>query len=437
LAPTLNPISLNGNLDFAVALSNPVNASLPLEGSLLGATPVEDVVIQEKNNAGAFRTALPSYAITKTQSVQSLTVHVLRTGGLGTVTIGYSTHANNARPVTDYQDVSGTLTFNQGDTDHSFAIPIEGAGTPPLSLPEDLEIRLTKSPVSGSLAASVVLVTIKEPASPPLTTMQLSAVTVRDKSGYPQVTVLETGKQAVITVTRTGPGTVAANNIFSTLNFVTPAILPVYTWAYQTATPGVDFEPVSGQLVFAPGDTSKSIIVPILDPDTVRPAPRELFIAFCDPATSAVPGCSTSSTWPSGGALLFPYAPPPPSAAVALAPFVHVVINQDQDVEGTISLGSLAFDGSVAQGFARITVNRTGGTAAGASATLNTLPYTAINGVNYTPINPTITFGSGQMTQTVDIPLLAGPPGLQFLVYLLPASADSTNSQIGFVTLTP
>jgi hypothetical protein len=61
---------------------------------------------------------------------------------------------------------------------------------------------------------------------------------------------------------------------------------------------------------------------------------------------------------------------------------------------------------SYSVGEAAITVTRTAGTAGGVSVQFATSNGTAIAGTDYTAVTQTLTFGPGQMSQTVTIPIL-------------------------------
>ena len=57
-----------------------------------------------------------------------------------------------------------------------------------------------------------------------------------------------------------------------------------YTTANGTATAGADYTAVNGTLTFAPGQTVKNIVVPILDPG---PKPTKNFTVSLSGATNA------------------------------------------------------------------------------------------------------------------------------------------------------
>ena len=76
---------------------------------------------------------------------------------------------------------------------------------------------------------------------------------------------------------------------------------------------------------------------------------------------------------------------------------------------GSISFASTTY--TVAEntptGFAAIDLVRTGGTAGSVTINFVTADGTAKHGVNYTSITQLVTFGEGQSTQTVDVPVIA------------------------------
>jgi hypothetical protein len=105
----------------------------------------------------------------------------------------------------------------------------------------------------------------------PLPAVQFAAAATR---------VNENAGMANLTVTRTGDTSAPTAVNYST--------------GGGTATPGQDYTPTSGQLTFAPGETTKMISVPILaDPN---PEPDETFVASLTPATPGADGSLSEET---------------------------------------------------------------------------------------------------------------------------------------------
>jgi hypothetical protein len=157
----------------------------------------------------------------------------------GAVTVTYATSNGTALAGSDYSAAAGTLTFNSGVVKQTFTIAINND-----TLVEPSEtVNLTLSSpgggaILGARSSAVITITSEDKGG----TLQLSAGTYSSS---------EAGPTAIITVTRTG-GT--ASEV--TLDFdASPG----------TAVPGTNFVPVSGTLVFASGELSKTFAVLILD----------------------------------------------------------------------------------------------------------------------------------------------------------------------------
>ncbi|WP_293995527.1 Calx-beta domain-containing protein [Sphaerotilus sp.] len=88
------------------------------------------------------------------------------------------------------------------------------------------------------------------------------------------VTVNENAGQAVFTVTLSEPSK--------------DTVTVRYTTSDGTATAGSDYTPTTGVLTFAPGETSKTISVPIL-PDTVYEGPETFKLTLSEPVNAGLP----------------------------------------------------------------------------------------------------------------------------------------------------
>ena len=75
------------------------------------------------NSAGSFRFTTGSYKASEDKG--TTTINVIRYGGnAGTVSVEYTTEDGTANTGSDYDVVSGTLTFSDGKTSESFQVPI-------------------------------------------------------------------------------------------------------------------------------------------------------------------------------------------------------------------------------------------------------------------------------------------------------------------------
>ena len=226
-------VQVNGDLldeineNFTVRLSGPVNATIGDSEGLITITDddapttmrVNDATVTE-GNAG---TVNASFAVT------------LDAPSGRPVTVDYATTGSSANAPSDYTAVSASLLFNPGETTKPVVISVNGD-----LLDEGNEtyvLGLTNQQ-HASFGDSAGLGTINDDdPMPALAIADVSATEGNDGS-----------TDALVTVTLTPVSGRAV-----TVNFAT--------------TPGsataADFQPTSGQLIFAAGETTKTITVPI------------------------------------------------------------------------------------------------------------------------------------------------------------------------------
>jgi hypothetical protein len=172
----------------------------------------------------------------------------------------------------------------------------------------------------------------------------------------------ESGPAATITVTRTG-GT--GGQVI--VNLATGG---------GTAVAGTDYTAVNTPVIFNPGQTSKTVTIPILDPHKV--------------GTSTTVGLTLSN--PTNGATLGT-----PSTAT-------LTIN-DNEPE-TFQFAVSTFNVTENAGAVTLTVIRNTGNGT-ASVTYATGGGSAIPGVDYSPVFARLTFAPGQTSQTFQVPIIA------------------------------
>ena len=185
------------------------------------------------------------------------TITVLRVGGgSGEVEVDYATADGTATAGSDYTSAAGSLKWLSGDkANKTFTVSI---------LPDTLD-------ESNETFAVTVKVKLTEPPSDTILGSPDSAtVTIVDDDLPPKVQftlatapVAEATTPALITVglfsAATNLPTAAAKTI--TVKFAT---------ANGTAKAGTDYMATAGTLTFAPGDTTKTIEVPIVDDPAVE-----------------------------------------------------------------------------------------------------------------------------------------------------------------------
>jgi hypothetical protein len=191
--------------------------------------------------------ATPAPVVEGNAGTTPATFQVTRTGSLASAfTVSFATAQGTATAGTDFLPVSGTLTFAAGELERTVQVAVVGD----LAFEQDETFSLRLSNASGAvLLAANGLETIQndDPVPPPITISDTSVV--EGDLG---------GATAVFQVTFAG-----ANG--ASVNFATAPV---------TATAGVDYVTTSGVVTFAPGETVRTIEVPVIGDDLVEPDER-------------------------------------------------------------------------------------------------------------------------------------------------------------------
>ncbi|WP_052754354.1 PA14 domain-containing protein [Calothrix sp. 336/3] len=186
------------------------------------------------------------------------------------------------------------------------------------------------------------------PSNPPRITLGSSPASVDESNGTVSFTVLRSGDNL---------------NVTSSVQYQTIA---------ESATAGSDFTPVQGTLVFAPGETSKIVPVPILN-DTLAEV-DETFSFVIDRPEGADLGTQRTR---------------------------RVILEDDDRTFLTFSAPVVnENDGTVV-----VTVKR-GNTTQAASVNYATQNDTAVAGSDYLAVSGTLNFAVGERTQNITIPLV-------------------------------
>lgn len=173
-----------------------------------------------------------------------------------TVTVNWATAGGTALSGTDFTAASGSLTFAPGETTKTVTVPIVGDNIDETD--ETFAVYL-----SGSVGAPIIdgqgIGTILD--------NDTSSITINDQ------TVLESVGTATFTVSLSGPSVATVS-----VNYATTAF---------TATAGSDYTAVSGTLTFAPGETSKTISVPIIN-DAIQESSEKFFVDLSSPVNAQI-----------------------------------------------------------------------------------------------------------------------------------------------------
>ncbi|HEY0601486.1 MAG TPA: Calx-beta domain-containing protein [Herpetosiphonaceae bacterium] len=250
--PILDDLRGEGSEAFTLLLTTATNAEIsgPSEATVtIGASDIVSFVgnVSVHENAGK----------------ATLTVR-LNGPSSSTVTVDYATSDNTAKAGSDYTAISGTLTFDPGQTMKTFEVPIldDLLGEPN----ESFAVNLSNPTNAGFIATSIATVTINANDM-----VSFGASTYR---------VTENTALAAITVRLNGPAssTVSVN----------------YSTSDGGAVAGGDYTATSGTLTFDPGQTTKTFEVSIAD-DTIDEANELVMIDLKSPV-NAVLGPPSSTT---------------------------------------------------------------------------------------------------------------------------------------------
>jgi len=213
----------------------------------------------------AFSLSSAGYSVSEGDGHATVTIN--RTGSIVPASVHFATTGGTATAGSDYTAVSQTVSFASGETSKTVSVPIiddsqiEGSETVQLSL---------SSPSAGA--------TLGSPSSATLT------IADNDRAfafSSPTYSVGEAGPAATVTINRAGltSGT-------DTVHFAS---------ANGTATAGSDYTAVSQTVAFAPGQTSKTVSIPITD-DTVYEASETVLLSISSPSAGATLGSPSSAT---------------------------------------------------------------------------------------------------------------------------------------------
>jgi uncharacterized delta-60 repeat protein len=235
--PILNDFVGETNETVLLVLTNATG------GATLGTIPNATLTILNDDSGVGFSSA--TYTVNEGVVGGSVLISVVRTGATnGTATVNYTTASGTATAGQDFSTRSGVLTFAPGATVQTFSVPI--ADDQLIETSEMFNLQLSNLTGGGALSVATATVTIVDnDFQTGNLTFAAAAYSVAESGGSVTVTVLRTnGSTGVITV-----------------DYATVAV---------TALAGNDYTAQSGTLIFAEGQTSQSIVVPILDDAAVE-----------------------------------------------------------------------------------------------------------------------------------------------------------------------
>src|SRR5439155_93069 len=339
---------------FKIVLSNPTDATLSVSTNTVTITDDDVSTI-------GFTTS----AVTVSETNGTLTLTVVRAGATNTaVSVNFATTNGTAAAGSDYTATNGTFSFAAGETTNTLSIDIldnlNQEGT------ETFQVRLSNAS-NTSLGVGTSTVTITDDDGS-IVGFAVSAISVAENTNSISITVVRSGTTNVAEAG--GTLTLTVNRSGTTNNAVTAD----FATANVTATAGSDYTATNGTLSFAPGETSKTITVDVLD-DDLQEANETFRVVLSNPAD--------------------------PTIAIG----TNTVRITDDD-GSTLSLTTNAVTVAETNTSVTLTVVRSGATNTAVAVDFATTNGTATAGNDYTATNGTFSFPPGEVSNTVTITLI-------------------------------
>lgn len=352
VVPILDDAQVEDGEVFTLALSDVV-------GAILGAPAKSVVTILDDD--GALPTAQfgQSLYIANANGGSATITVVLDQPAAAPVTVDYSASGGTAQAGVHYEAANGTLTFAAGQTSQSFVVPIIDNGNT-----DDVSVGLTLSNPNGLT----------------LGTRQSATLIIVGIGGSPLVEFQSENVQ----VLEGNPDGLATFTVILDRAWPHPVSVKVAT-SNGTATAGEDYLAKGDFLTFAPGQTSQTFTISILD-DAVEEAHETVLLTLSEP-TNARLGARQNGVLTivdDDGANAGPGTGP--AAQFALATF-EVAEN-------------------VAAGVATITVRLDNPTSEVVTIAYNVSSGTAQAGVDFTASSGVLTFAPGQTSQTFTVQII-------------------------------
>ncbi len=235
----------------------------------------------------------------------------------------------------------------------------------------------SRSSVSSASSASST-------SSQPSVTLQLGAATY---------TVEEQAGSLTVIIERTGITSVSVGVSYATAN--------------GTATAGAEYTATSGTVTFGPGETSKSLSIPILD-NSMLQGNKTFTVTLSAPTGGASLGHVKSAT---------------------------VSIADDENDTLAFGTGSLKFAKSAytvdeRDRVALITVQRVGGTRGTVTVAVATSNITAFSGLDYTALSTTLTFAPFESSKVIAIPIVDDTTNEEDEMFSITLSSPSGGAEL-------
>ena len=253
---------------FSVSLSNVQGGAILGVGSAAQVSIVDDDLAP---SAGVLQLSGSSYSVAEDDISVILTVMRVN-GSFGQISVDYSTVDDTATAGEDYQVVSGTLDFADGETSKT------------------IEVQLLNDVVyEGSEIFIVELSNVQGGAVLGATTS--AQVVIADNDPIPSAGILQFSGANF----RAAEDSAAISVTIVRINGSYGEVSVDYISVDATATAGADYLLANGTLIFADGETSKTIEVPLLD-DTSYEGDETFTMELSNPQGGADLGSIATTT---------------------------------------------------------------------------------------------------------------------------------------------
>jgi hypothetical protein len=295
--------------------------------------------------------------------------------------VQYAVAGGNATSGTDYSGGSGTLTFAPGATSASITLILlndnvhEGNETVVVSL---------SSPANATIGSpSATTVTILNDDAPPALQFGAAQYSANENAGTLTVPVSLAGSTGL-------PASVS------------------YSVAGGNATAGTDYTGGSGTLTFAPGVTSASITLILLN-DNVHEGNETVVISLSSPANATIGSPSTTT-----------------------------VTIRNEDAPPALQFGASAYAAGEGAGKATISVTLSGSTSLVSRVSYSVAGGNATSGTDYSGGSGTLIFNPGVTTASFDVSIVgdAAVEGNETIVLSLSSPGNATIGTRSSTTLT-
>jgi hypothetical protein len=282
-----------------LVLSNPVNAQL-------GATYQAALTIVDNDQPALppeVRFSAATYSVDEGAGTATITV-ILSAASDQTVTVDYTTSSGTASAGSDYAVANGTLSFSPGVTSRTFSVVIVDDA---VDEPDETVALVLSNPVNAQFGttyqAALIIVDNDEPAPPPEVRLSAATYSVDEGAGTATITVVLSGESG---------RTVSVD----------------YAASDGTAHAGSDYAAAHGTLIFAPGVTSRTFTVNIID-DGADEEDETVALTLSSPA-NAVLGVPSQAVL----AIIDDDTTPPASSSVRLNELLPLPGGTDWDRDG-------------------------------------------------------------------------------------------------------